>query len=104
MAFYSLGEVLGSGQFGTVMKGEWLKEEEEKKEEVEVAVKMLKKGSHASSTVKFLREAAIMGQFNHPNVVKLHGVATEGEPVRFYGCRVEPPQLRQKTSKFETSK
>ena len=27
--------------------------------------------------VKFLREAAIMGQFLHNNVVQLHGVVTE---------------------------
>jgi serine/threonine protein kinase len=84
----SLGETLGSGQFGTVLKGEWQKdkgEEEEEKEEIEVAVKILKKGSKASSTIKFLREAAIMGQFSHPNVVKLHGVITEGEPVRMAG-------------------
>lgn len=79
---YSLGEVLGSGQFGTVVKGEWLKEsQEEEKEEMDVAVKTLKKGSDANSTIKFLREAAIMGQFNHPNVVTFYGVVTEGEPV-----------------------
>jgi len=29
--------------------------------------------------VKFLREAAIMGQFLHNNVVQLHGVVTEEE-------------------------
>ena len=66
-----------------MLKGEWhRKEEGEEKEEVEVAVKMLKKGSSASGTVKFLREAAIMGQFSHPNVVKLHGVVIERESVR----------------------
>ena len=31
--------------------------------------------------VKFLQEAAIMGQFHHPNVIALHGVVTVGEPV-----------------------
>ena len=31
--------------------------------------------------VKFLQEAAIMGQFHHPNVITLHGVVTVGEPV-----------------------
>ena len=31
--------------------------------------------------VKFLQEAAIMGQFKHPNVIKLYGVVTVGEPV-----------------------
>ena len=29
--------------------------------------------------MKFLREAAIMGQFVHNNVVQLHGVVTEEE-------------------------
>ncbi len=33
--------------------------------------------------VKFLQEAAIMGQFRHPNVVKLCGVVTVGEPVSY---------------------
>lgn len=93
---YSLGEKLGSGQFGTVVKGEWTKDtseggeedeedenegEDQEKEKVEVAVKMLKEGSDLNNTIKFLREAAIMGQFNHPNVVKFCGVVTEGEPV-----------------------
>ena len=32
--------------------------------------------------VKFLQEAAILGQFRHPNVVKLMGVVTMGKPVR----------------------
>ena len=48
---------------------------------VEVAVKTLKPGSDESTKVKFLQEAAIMGQFQHRNVVNLHGVVTVGEPV-----------------------
>ena len=47
----------------------------------DVAVKMLKEGADELEKVKFLQEAAIMGQFSHPNVVKLYGVITEGEPV-----------------------
>ena len=31
--------------------------------------------------VRFLQEAAIMGQFSHPYVVKLYGVVTMGDPV-----------------------
>ena len=31
--------------------------------------------------VKFLQEAAINGQFHHPNVVQLCGVVTVGKPV-----------------------
>ena len=46
-----------------------------------VAVKTLNKGVDEGDKVKFLQEAAIMGQFKHPNVVKLHGVVTEEEPV-----------------------
>ena len=48
---------------------------------IEVAVKMLKREASEKDRVKFLQEAAIMGQFSHPNVVKLHGVVTVGEPV-----------------------
>jgi len=44
-------------------------------------VKMLKSGSDETDEVKFLQEAAIMGQFKHPNVIKLHGVVTVGKPV-----------------------
>ena len=51
--------------------------------EVEVAVKTLKEGSDKEDRVKFLQEAAIMGQFKHPNVVTMYGVVTDGEPVSY---------------------
>ena len=51
---------------------------------VEVAVKTLKEGSGEEDRVKFLQEAAIMGQFKHPNVVTMYGVVTTGEPVSFF--------------------
>ena len=50
-------------------------------ESIEVAVKTLKSNASEQELVKFLQEAAIMGQFHHPNVVKLHGMVTVGEPV-----------------------
>ena len=68
---------LGSGQFGTVNKGEW----QSPKGGVAVAIKTLQAGSKQEDAVKFLQEAAISGQFRHPNVVKLIGVVTVGEPV-----------------------
>jgi len=68
---------LGSGHFGTVHKGMW----QVPGGFVDVAVKTLKADASEDDEVKFLREAAIMGQFLHPNVVKLHGVVTVGEPV-----------------------
>ena len=80
---FRLGGLLGSGQFGTVYKGVW---KSVTRGSVEVAVKTLNKGSMEQDKVKFLQEAAIMGQFKHPNVVEMYGVVTEGEPVSFC-CR-----------------
>ena len=48
---------------------------------VEVAVKTLKSGTSEEDTVRFLQEAAIMGQFRHPNILQLHGVVTLAEHV-----------------------
>ena len=69
---------IGSGEFGTVYKGVW---QSTSKREVEVAVKTLKEGSEDEDKVKFLQEAAIMGQFKHPNVVEMYGVVTTSIPV-----------------------
>ena len=78
ISFYCrLSDQIGSGQFGNVMKGVWLLPGGSK----EVAVKILKEGSSEVNKVKFLQEAAINGQFWHPNVVKLMGVVTLEEPV-----------------------
>ena len=73
-----LDKLLGSGQFGTVYRGVW---QSSIRGEVEVAVKTLKKGSGEADKIKFLQEAAIMGQFKHPKVVEMYGVITRGEPV-----------------------
>ena len=73
----SVGEHLGSGQFGTVNKGVW----QLPGSAIEVAIKTLNPGSDETEQVKFLQEAAIMGQFKHPNVIKLYGMVTVGEPV-----------------------
>ena len=70
-------EHLGSGQFGTVNKGIW----QCLASTVEVAVKTLQSNASQKDRVKFLQEAAINGQFRHPNVVNLLGVATVGDPV-----------------------
>lgn len=53
------------------MEGNW----------VQVAVKVVKTEAEEVQRVKLLQEAAIMGQFAHPNVVRLHGVVTVGDPV-----------------------
>ena len=46
-----------------------------------VAVKTVKSNGEIER-LKLLQEAAIMGQFAHVNVVRLHGVVTVGNPVR----------------------
>ena len=70
---YSILQKLGSGEFGVVNLGLW---SNDSTDPVQVAVKTL---NSESDRVKFLREAAIMGQFVHNNVVQLHGVVTEEE-------------------------
>ena len=72
---------LGAGQFGMVHKGHW---QASKDTQLEVAVKMLRPGASEGDVVKFLQEAAINGQFHHPNVVKLLGVVTVGNPVSIF--------------------
>ena len=69
--------VLGSGEFGTVCKGEWVYADKK----LDVAIKILSDSSDETNKVKFLQEAAIMSQFRHPNVIKLYGVVTNGQQV-----------------------
>ena len=79
-SFYSVLEQLGSGQFGQVCKTLWSISGATK----ELAIKTLRAELPEEEKVRFLQEAAIMGQFSHPNVVKLYGVVTMGEPVSNY--------------------
>ena len=71
---YRVDHKIGSGEFGTVHLGLW---SNGSTDPVQVAVKTLNSQCSESDRVKFLREAAIMGQFVHNNVVQLHGVVTE---------------------------
>ena len=81
--------VLGSGEFGTVSKGIW----QSPMGGMDVAVKQLQPGASEEEKVKFLQEAAINGQFRHPNVVKLMGVVTTEEPVSHWPACVLHSQL-----------
>ncbi len=68
---------LGSGQFGTVNRGLYNHSSVKR----EVALKTLNKGTSKEDTIKFLQEAAIMAQFYHPNIIKLHGIVNGNESV-----------------------
>lgn len=49
------------------------------KREIPVAIKTLKAGYSEQQRRDFLWEASIMGQFNHPNIIRLEGVVTKSE-------------------------
>ena len=68
---------LGSGHFGKVYKGMW----SSPAGDIEVAIKTLKHNSKKEDKVKFLQEAAIMGQFKHSSIVTMHGIVTKEQPV-----------------------
>nr|BAG55488.1 receptor-type protein tyrosine kinase [Monosiga ovata] len=74
----TFGAELGAGEFGQVFEGYYLGEGRGEASKLTVAIKLLKSDGDVSSTTKarFLKEAAIMAQFNHPNIVSLVGVCT----------------------------
>lgn len=51
------------------------------KKESCVAIKTLKGGYTERQRREFLSEASIMGQFEHPNIIRLEGVVTNSVPV-----------------------
>ena len=44
-----------------------------------MAIKTLKAGYTEQQRRDFLWEASIMGQFNHPNIIRLEGVVTKSQ-------------------------
>ena len=69
--------LLGKGNFAVVHEGIW----KTMKGDVPVAIKSLKMEDE-ESCLNFLQEAAIVGQFNHPNVLRLLGVVTVNNPFK----------------------
>ncbi|XP_040517630.1 ephrin type-A receptor 6 isoform X7 [Gallus gallus] len=70
--------VIGAGEFGEVCSGRL---KTPGKREIPVAIKTLKGGYMDRQRRDFLREASIMGQFDHPNIIRLEGVVTKSRPV-----------------------
>ncbi|XP_063742634.1 ephrin type-B receptor 3 [Eleginops maclovinus] len=71
-------EVIGAGEFGEVCRGRL---KQAGRREMVVAIKTLKAGYTERQRRDFLGEASIMGQFDHPNVIRLEGVLTRSCPV-----------------------
>uniref|UniRef100_A0A671SDM3 Tyrosine-protein kinase n=1 Tax=Sinocyclocheilus anshuiensis TaxID=1608454 RepID=A0A671SDM3_9TELE len=69
-----LGELLGKGNFGEVFRGTL-------RDKTPVAVKTCKEDLPQDLKIKFLSEARILKQYDHPNIVKLIGVCTQRQPI-----------------------
>lgn len=71
----SIGKILGEGEFGSVVEGEFRQPDGASEK---VAVKTMKLDSFSQREIEeFLNEAACMKDFDHPNVIRLLGVCLE---------------------------
>ncbi|XP_054893081.1 tyrosine-protein kinase Fes/Fps isoform X2 [Poeciliopsis prolifica] len=70
-----LGPLIGKGNFGEVYSGRL------RSDNTPVAVKSCKENLAPEHKSKFLMEARILKQYNHPNIVKLIGVCTQKQPI-----------------------
>ncbi|OBS60545.1 hypothetical protein A6R68_08312 [Neotoma lepida] len=68
-------KIIGSGESGEVCYGRL---QVPGQRDMPVAIKALKAGYTERQRQDFLSEAAIMGQFDHPNIIRLEGVVTRG--------------------------
>uniref|UniRef100_A0A8C1EQI4 Tyrosine-protein kinase receptor n=1 Tax=Cyprinus carpio carpio TaxID=630221 RepID=A0A8C1EQI4_CYPCA len=76
-----LQRLLGSGAFGEVYEGVTVGSQiSEVVPERRVAVKTLRKDASDYEKTEFLKEAYLMSQFNHPNILRLLGVCLLNEP------------------------
>uniref|UniRef100_A0A673T901 receptor protein-tyrosine kinase n=1 Tax=Suricata suricatta TaxID=37032 RepID=A0A673T901_SURSU len=92
-------KIIGSGESGEVCYGRLRVPGQQ---DVPVAIKALKAGYTERQRRDFLSEASIMGQFDHPNIIRLEGVVTRGRCLSTYSVPGPPhtcltqssPQLR----------
>ncbi|XP_060116228.1 tyrosine-protein kinase Fes/Fps [Heteronotia binoei] len=70
-----LGERIGQGHFGEVFSGRLLCDN------TPVAVKTCRETLPPELKAKFLQEARILKQYDHPNIVQLIGVCTQKHPI-----------------------
>ncbi|RTG87482.1 focal adhesion kinase 1 [Schistosoma bovis] len=74
----TLEQVLGEGQFGDVYKGSYRRKPNF--DPLLVAVKTCKLDASYEERKRFLEEAHILGEFDHPHIIKLFGVCSD-EPI-----------------------
>ncbi|XP_073452067.1 ephrin type-B receptor 5-like [Aquarana catesbeiana] len=78
VTFVKIEEVTGTGEYGDVCRGRLCLPG---KREIAVCIRTLRSGSGDKERAEFLSEASIMGQFDHPNVVRLEGAVTRSRPI-----------------------
>ena len=77
-------EILAAGEFVDVHKGAW----KGRKSDLDIVVKSLKSNAPQEEKIKLLQEAAIMGQFHHPNILQFYGVVNEEPTVSISTSRI----------------
>ena len=97
-----MGEEFASGQFGVVYRAVYHTE----KGDIPVAIKTLKEAANTDTKVAFMREAAILAQFQHPNVLRMIGVLTTQQPYMMVTelLKTELEELLLKLRVLQTSK
>ncbi|CAG9814390.1 unnamed protein product [Phaedon cochleariae] len=97
----TINKELGMGEFGVVQQGVWCNEGER----IQVAIKCLSRDRMQSNMVEFLKEASIMHNIDHGNIVRFFGVVlpnvdgslmlvTELAPLRSLLECLKEPSLR----------
>ncbi|XP_057406549.1 ephrin type-B receptor 6 isoform X3 [Balaenoptera acutorostrata] len=76
--YMKIEEVIGAGSFGEVRRGRL---QPRGRREQAVAIQALWSGGAESLQTAFLGQAAVLGQFQHPNILRLEGVVTKSRPL-----------------------
>ncbi|XP_036719258.1 ephrin type-B receptor 6 isoform X7 [Balaenoptera musculus] len=76
--YMKIEEVIGAGSFGEVRRGRL---QPRGRREQTVAIQALWSGGAESLQTAFLGQAAVLGQFQHPNILRLEGVVTKSRPL-----------------------
>ncbi|EPY80735.1 ephrin type-B receptor 6 [Camelus ferus] len=76
--YIRIEEVIGAGSFGEVRRGRL---QPRGRREQAVAIQALWTGGAESLQMTFLGQAAVLGQFQHPNILRLEGVVTKSRPL-----------------------
>uniref|UniRef100_A0A1I7Z9F4 Tyrosine-protein kinase n=2 Tax=Steinernema glaseri TaxID=37863 RepID=A0A1I7Z9F4_9BILA len=92
-------ERIGGGAFGDVHKGILRRVTGET---IDVAIKTLKGAIHKKQRTEFTREARLNRKFDHPNIVRLFGIAPQCEPLMIILELAPAGSVKSHLKKFPT--